>query len=160
MLQIIQDYKDWKMAHLILKQKSELLQSYKQNMIQNCSESIWNTNQQNKRLFENYKIPQTNSIMDLINIVRLMDSNLKAIDEAAHKYRASSCIYRFGNEIDYCINFSTTENVISNARCNGCPQHMFLKHLQKLNQDFYDKRQDYENARNKLLNDLCFWEHR
>ena len=159
MLQIIQDYRDWKMARCALQHAEDSVRKYEISLTQICDKNTWDKNLKNEQLF-NEVIPTPKDFYGLYDMVLNVHTNIQTLNSAAQKYHATSCFYKYDRKTRQCINFSPNDSLSSDLRCESCSQFMFLKHLQKLNQDFCDKRQDYENARNKLLNDFCFWKQR
>jgi hypothetical protein len=159
MMQIIQDFKNWKKARVALSQSKDSVQKYKPSLIQTCDESTWNRNIKNENLF-NECIPLPKDIDGLFNMVLHVHTNIRIINEAAEKYRATSCFYEFGKNVKQCINFSPNDSLESDVRCNTCPHFMFLKHFQKLNYDAVKKEQEYQVAKQKLLNNFIFWKQR
>ena len=159
MTTIIQDFKDLKNARYALKQSKEAVHMYKQNLTQICNEHTWNRNIENENLFNNC-VPLPKDIDGLFNMVLQVHNNIRIIKEAAEKYRATSCFYKYGKEVKQCINFSQNDSLESDVRCNTCPQFMFLKHFQKLNYDAMKKEQEYQVAKQKLLNNFMFWKQR
>lgn len=159
MTNIIQDFKNWKNARVALKQSGKYVQAYKPCLTQICDEHTWKRNIKNEQLF-NECIPLPKDFDSLFNMVLRVHANIQIIKEAAEKYRATCCFYKYGKKIKQCINFSPNDSLESDARCNTCQQFMFLKHFQKLNYDVTKKEQEYKIAKQKLLDNFCFWKQK
>ena len=153
MIAFIQDFKNWRKARLALKQSEKSAREYRHCLVHFCDKHTWNRNLKNEELF-NECIPLPKDIDGLFNMVLQVHANIKTMNEAAEKYRATSCFYEYDGDTRQCINFSPNDSLKSDLRCNTCPQFMFLKHFQKLNYDVTKQQQQYETAKQKLLDNF------
>lgn len=159
MLTIIQDYRDWKMARYALRHIEDSVRKYEISLTQICDKNTWDKNLKNEQLFyEVVPIPQ--NFDDLFNMVLCVHSNIEILNNAAQKYHATSCFYKYDRETRQCINFSSNDSLSSDLRCETCSQFMFLKYFQKLNYDLTRKEQEYKNAKQKLLDNFRFWKQK
>lgn len=155
MLQIIQDFKDWKMARCALQHAEDSVRKYEISLTQICDKNTWDKNVENEKLF-NEVIPTPKDFYGLYDMVLNVHTNIQTLNSAAQKYHAASCFYKYDRKTRQCINFSPNDSLSSDLRCETCSQFMFLKHFQKLNYDLTKKEQEYKIAKQKLSDNFRF----
>ena len=158
MLKIIQDYKDWQAIYSAIRKIEKDLRMSKKQITTECDTKTWLHNIQREKMFE-VSLPPANSFQDIMDIVHRIHINLRFINQQAQKYRASSCFYKWDNEERQCINL-THDLKTSNVRCAGCPLFMSMRQYQHDSYMLEKTKQEQEIAKQKFLDNICFWKQR
>lgn len=157
MMQIIQDFKDWKKARLSVQSMVRHINCFKENLVQECDEQTWQDNIKKENLFEQNSLP--NNFGDAVKTLMHVHNYIIHTNNIAQKYRASSCFYTFGKEENQCINLSLNRGS-TDRRCDGCDKYLLLKSYQRIFAELRNKEQECVSAKQKFLSNFIFWKQR
>lgn len=163
MLQIIQDYKDWKEAKKNTDIAQQKVSKQFNSMLGHVSLPHFGYNVSIQAAFvKSAPDPKTQP-----------QECKQYVDTYSHMCHAYPCFYVIYNPFDHigvnkiyseneaerCMN-NLEDGTIYEAFCQGCSAFKDLVKYQSLNAQLKIAQEEQNQAKQKLLNDLCFWKHR
>ena len=149
-MMIIQNCKNYYNAIKETNRICDVLLRYEDCITQICSQDVYEDNLKKEREFKMW-IPMPASLT--LSFEQNLERDRQMIEQKAIKCRASSCLYKYKNDVRQCINVEQDKS-LTQIRCAGCSHYKDLCKYQSLWSQFENALKKEQIAKQRLLN--CF----
>lgn len=153
-MMIIQNCKNYYNAIKETNRICDVLVRYEDCITKNCSQDIYKDNIKKEREFKECVSAPT-SITGMLDFIKNAERNMALVNHKAIECRASSCLYKYKNDVRKCINVGQDKSLTS-VRCAGCSHFKELWEYQSLMAQLETAINKEQQAKQKLLNSFHF----